>query len=184
MTGFQDERVRQWLAAIADDVISTEIGRSGLSGSDLVPADRSGAVGEDSPWGEGADAEQAVLAAHLTAMPSLQRDVLTLRVRDGLSYAQIAARLKVPQGTVHSRMARAKELIRARVDEEARGGDDSTHVAQVAHDAPPDRANVPSVDDVRREPNNPSRPSRPELGSGPLRQRPEEDEHESGFETE
>lgn len=53
--------------------------------------------------------------AILTALPGDQRAVLELGFFAGYSYAEIAARLAIPVGTVKSRMARALERIRAQL---------------------------------------------------------------------
>jgi RNA polymerase sigma-70 factor (ECF subfamily) len=42
-----------------------------------------------------------------------QREVFDLRHADGLSYREIAAAVGAPQGTVMSRLARAREKMRA-----------------------------------------------------------------------
>jgi predicted RNA polymerase sigma factor len=62
---------------------------------------------------------------HIARLPTPQREVLELRFRDALSYAEIASRLQLPLGTVHSRMARAKELIRTRVDDRSPAVDET-----------------------------------------------------------
>jgi len=51
----------------------------------------------------------------LTALPVEQRAVLELGFFAGYSYAEIAARLAIPVGTVKSRMARALERMRAQL---------------------------------------------------------------------
>ena len=48
------------------------------------------------------------LRALIAAMPPLDRQVLFLRDVDGCAYDEIAARLRVPLGTVKSRLARAR----------------------------------------------------------------------------
>jgi RNA polymerase sigma-70 factor, ECF subfamily len=53
--------------------------------------------------------------AILTELPVDQRAVLELGFFAGYSYAEIAARLAIPVGTVKSRMARALERMRAQL---------------------------------------------------------------------
>jgi RNA polymerase sigma factor (sigma-70 family) len=48
-------------------------------------------------------------------LPAAERDVLTLLVWADLSYAQIAAALGVPIGTVRSRLHRARRAVRAQL---------------------------------------------------------------------
>ena len=44
-------------------------------------------------------------------LPRAERDVLLLSYFEGLTHRQIADRLRIPVGTVHSRAARAKRLL-------------------------------------------------------------------------
>jgi RNA polymerase sigma-70 factor (ECF subfamily) len=62
------------------------------------------------------DAEQrdAVRAA-LATLPPDQREVLLLREFDGLDYQQIADALELPEGTVKSRLNRARAALRDRL---------------------------------------------------------------------
>ena len=46
-------------------------------------------------------------------LPKVQQEVLRLHLAEGLTYWEVAERLAVPLGTVHSRVARAKRRIRA-----------------------------------------------------------------------
>jgi RNA polymerase sigma-70 factor (ECF subfamily) len=55
----------------------------------------------------------AALHAALAALPEEQRAVFALREWDGLEYEEIAAVEGVPVGTVRSRLARAREALRA-----------------------------------------------------------------------
>ncbi len=61
----------------------------------------------------------AALAACLETLPEEQRACFDLRHGEEMSYAEIGAVLEIPQGTVMSRLARAREKMRACL--EARG---------------------------------------------------------------
>jgi RNA polymerase sigma-70 factor (ECF subfamily) len=52
----------------------------------------------------------------IAAMPPLQREILDLRFAHNLSYAEIAAVLGVPVGTVRSRLHNAVGLLRERLE--------------------------------------------------------------------
>jgi RNA polymerase sigma factor (sigma-70 family) len=56
------------------------------------------------------------LASILDQLPEDKRQVLLLHHSDGLTYTDIARRLNVPDGTVRSRMARARYLLRSMVE--------------------------------------------------------------------
>jgi RNA polymerase sigma-70 factor, ECF subfamily len=51
----------------------------------------------------------------VTALPVVFREVLVLREFEGLSYREIAAMIGVPQGTVMSRLARARQQLWVRL---------------------------------------------------------------------
>jgi RNA polymerase sigma-70 factor (sigma-E family) len=77
-------------------------------------------------WGDdrGAQPIDAEITEHdrmctaLLRLPTVQRAVLVLRYYADLSEAEIAALLKVPQGTVKSRASRAMARLREHLDEE------------------------------------------------------------------
>ena len=52
------------------------------------------------------------LAAALPKLPPEYREVIVLRELQGMSYAEIANTLDIPQGTVESRIHRARSLLR------------------------------------------------------------------------
>ena len=59
------------------------------------------------------DREQ--LGATMARLPEEQRQLLILRAINGLSYAEISEVLQVPEGTVKSRLARARENLRKKL---------------------------------------------------------------------
>jgi len=69
----------------------------------------------------------AFLHAELDRLPEKYRLVLTLRYLQGLSYAEIAAALDVPMGTVKTHLHRARRLLREQLRqwEELAAGDES-----------------------------------------------------------
>jgi RNA polymerase sigma-70 factor (ECF subfamily) len=56
--------------------------------------------------------ELAIVRRVLAALPDEQREVLELAVVEGLPYEQIAGRLGVPEGTVKTRVSRARARLR------------------------------------------------------------------------
>jgi RNA polymerase sigma-70 factor (ECF subfamily) len=58
------------------------------------------------------DAARDQLAAMVSTLPAVQREVLLLRFVDGLSLAEIAEALEIPLGTVKSRLHHAIEALR------------------------------------------------------------------------
>ncbi len=66
--------------------------------------------------------ESKALERLLSALPEEQRTVLWLREIEELDYAQIAAIVQVPIGTVMSRLARSRAALRARWQRETEEG--------------------------------------------------------------
>lgn len=56
--------------------------------------------------------ERGLIAGAMAKLEPEYRQALTLRAVNGLSYAEIAAVMEVPEGTVKSRIARAREKMR------------------------------------------------------------------------
>lgn len=67
--------------------------------------------GEDPEGAARRDELQAAVAAAIEDLPEELRTALTLREFDGLSYAEIAAIMACPVGTVRSRIFRARESV-------------------------------------------------------------------------
>ncbi|MEO2197538.1 MAG: sigma factor-like helix-turn-helix DNA-binding protein [bacterium] len=101
MTEKQRRELRRWLTQTAADVIDTQIGRAD-PGKILASDDDRSAT----------SLEWCSSVAHVGCLPPHQRHVFELRVRDDMRYADIAARLNLHLGTVHSRLARARARIR------------------------------------------------------------------------
>jgi RNA polymerase sigma-70 factor (ECF subfamily) len=88
---------------------------------DLTPADEaraslSVAAGEDSPFDRVSREERARrVQVALLELPFHQRTILVLREVEGLSCDAIAATLGLPEGTVKSRLSRAREALKIRL---------------------------------------------------------------------
>ncbi|MNL88489.1 ECF RNA polymerase sigma factor SigE [compost metagenome] len=59
----------------------------------------------------------AVLMSALESLPDSVREILQLAAVENLSYEEIAQTLKVPMGTVRSRLSRARSMLRQRMKE-------------------------------------------------------------------
>ncbi len=56
-----------------------------------------------------------LLERAMLELPAEDRELITLRHLDGLSYQELAERLEVPQGTIMSRLYYARKKLRARL---------------------------------------------------------------------
>src|SRR5690606_14820161 len=73
---------------------------------------------------DGADADARLIARDelrtvgrvLAALPAAQRELIELALLEGLPYEQIAHRLGVPEGTVKTRVARARARLRRGIE--------------------------------------------------------------------
>jgi RNA polymerase sigma-70 factor (ECF subfamily) len=70
------------------------------------------------PLDRGLEAEEAggAVQAALAALDPEDRAILALRELDGRSYAEIAAALEVPVGTVKSRISRARAVLKSKLE--------------------------------------------------------------------
>ena len=101
-----------WLRSIASLVIEKHIAAGSRVASD--------ALSDEGPTQAGKLRSQwAVVAPCVRFLSQRQRRVVELRFRDGMCYADIAARLGIPVGTVRSRLARARVIIEDRTREAA-----------------------------------------------------------------
>ena len=111
-----------WLFAIARNLAIDHLRwRRGISLDDvddsgLAMADRLTAGGRDA-LEQLLDFERGVmLAAAIAELPAIHREVLTLRFEEGMKLEQIAEVAAIPLSTVKSRLHRALESLRVRVE--------------------------------------------------------------------
>lgn len=101
------EKPRAYLAAVLRNRWRDQCRRDGPPSEDLDnhdPADLGGGAFEELACSE--------TWAAVQRLPPEYAQVLRLRVEVGMSYAEMAAELGVPVGTVMSRIARARERLR------------------------------------------------------------------------
>jgi RNA polymerase sigma factor (sigma-70 family) len=114
-----DAHVRSWLFGIATNLIrrhhrNEERRYRALARSGAVSAVADGdALDERVTARVSAGAVQRNLAEALRALKAGDRDVLLLVALAGLNYAEVAAALGIPPGTVGSRLNRARTAMRA-----------------------------------------------------------------------
>jgi len=115
-----DSRVSTWLFRIAKNHCLNRLKYRGRRGEgqhvELDALDRAGAEGPETPERtlERAQVNERVQAA-IAALPEEQRLVLVLRDIEDLSYEEIAAVLEQPEGTVKSRLHRARLALARRL---------------------------------------------------------------------
>ena len=114
------DRPRAWVLAIVRNTALTWLARN-RSGN-LVLTDDAEALetaAAADPGAQAPDPEEALIAAAdekaleaaITALPPRFREVVVMRDVNGLSYREISEAIGAPQGTVMSRLARARALL-------------------------------------------------------------------------
>lgn len=119
-----EARLTTWLHAVTVNVVREERRRRG---SEWRKRSRFGAlVAPLLPWqrpDEAARAEAEELGLLVAALPPRQREVVVLRVYEGLSVGETAAALAIPPGTVKSNLFKALRSLRRRLAAEGPGAD-------------------------------------------------------------
>jgi RNA polymerase sigma-70 factor, ECF subfamily len=114
-SSLRDDNARAWLFAIVRNTWYSRVSRR-------PPAAESPSDGvADQRQDEALDPEERLMQQHTVArvraaleqLPDDFREVVVLRELEGLSYKEIAAVIRVPIGTVMSRLARARERLAA-----------------------------------------------------------------------
>jgi RNA polymerase sigma-70 factor (ECF subfamily) len=126
--GFRGEAIRPWLLAIVRNVAWRALAVRRRTTNNVIPIEAAfSRAGEDEPEPMSIASDEpsaetrlieagdrALLTRALDAVSPLFREVLVLREIEDMSYADIAAVLGVPQGTVMSRLSRARAELRLR----------------------------------------------------------------------
>lgn len=114
-----DGSVRAWLFAIVHNLALDRLRRTARRGIgealEKVPEEKLA-----TPPRQETVVETRDVMNLLSALPEDQRSVLLLVAVEDLSYAEVAAILDVPQGTVMSRLSRARERLRRMMEEGTR----------------------------------------------------------------
>ncbi|WP_461001198.1 RNA polymerase sigma factor [Streptomonospora sediminis] len=110
--------VRAWLLGVARRQAHNRLRRAAPPPADLdtvpEPADRTADVEDKVLSAAGRD---AIIAA-IGRLPQTHRDVVVLALVEELPYADIAEVLRVPVGTVKSRMSKARRTLSAQLSRE------------------------------------------------------------------
>ena len=125
--GFRGTNARSWLLSIVRNA-AYSWARKNSKGSNVIPFDEEL---HTPPW------DECLLPSHLqdrinqlhealALLPAEFREILLLRDIEGWSYKELASILKIPAGTVMSRLSRARQRLRQELakaqDEELQNG--------------------------------------------------------------
>lgn len=102
--------LRAWLFTLMHNLYVNQLRERGR---DVALEELPDAIGADSPHGRMRDIEQA-----LGLLQPDQREILLMVTLEGLSYREVATVLGIPEGTVMSRLGRARERLRRVLDGE------------------------------------------------------------------
>lgn len=111
-----DSPLDKWVFAIARNAWRDELRARGRSANLFAPEEAGETVADHTGT---QPARQLELAVALAALSADQREVVALVLVEGLSYDEAAALLKVPVGTVTSRLARARTALQALLGNDA-----------------------------------------------------------------
>ncbi len=121
--GFRGDDGRAWLLAIVRNSFYTSLRRRRRAATDALPDDL--LLADVRPDPEVAllrKVEVDALRVAVERLPESFREALVLREIEGLSYREIAEVARIPIGTVMSRLARGRALVRRALTESAKGG--------------------------------------------------------------
>ena len=92
------------------------IRQAGKEAEGAVPVEK---LTEDVPDEETVDRSfvWARLWTAIDTLPLKRREILLLSKRDGLSYAEIAARMGISENTVHNQLTKAMQTLRGSADQ-------------------------------------------------------------------
>ena len=114
--GFRGEAVKPWLLAIVRNCHRDALAQKKRHAADPLDLDGEIPLAAEGPTPEGSAMEQAssrILDKAIAALPEEFREVVILRELEEMSYREIAAATGAPIGTVMSRLARGRALLKA-----------------------------------------------------------------------
>jgi RNA polymerase sigma-70 factor (ECF subfamily) len=124
------EDVKPWLMSIVRNCFLTAAGQKKHKLSVPIPDDDEIGAGDRALMANQADPEDSVIRMDeknwldgvIASLPPDFREVLVLREMEDMSYREIAQITQVPVGTVMSRLARARALLKEKCHLSAKGG--------------------------------------------------------------
>ena len=111
--------VRAWLFRI---LLNTFYGQGRKGRLTLVPLDESDRAENDRAAAAGSEAVFDVAGA-LAKLPVKQRTVLMLGAVEGFTCREMSEMLRIPMGTVMSRLSRARQAMRSHLEPATKAGD-------------------------------------------------------------
>lgn len=122
MDAVRGDDIRAWLLTIVRNCAMSAVQGTRRRREDALPGEPDGRGPHLSLIAEGPDPENAAIGADIgrkldaviAGLPEEFREVLVLREMEELSYRQIAEIAGIPIGTVMSRLARARALVKER----------------------------------------------------------------------
>ena len=115
----RDLQLRPWLWTIAANLCRNRARSLGRRPEEPLPEELPADDPRPGPEAQALEAAgAAALAAHLARLPWAQRAAVVLRHVTGLSYAEVAAALARPVGTVKADVHRGLQQLRTLVEEE------------------------------------------------------------------
>lgn len=119
---YRGPAMKPWLLAILRNVCNAEFARRGKQDVSIDDAEDKPAAEQQPLWQEAAASPEMLLLrqhdgdtirALIAALPQALREVIVLREINELSYQDIAQVAGMPVGTVMSRLARARAMLRS-----------------------------------------------------------------------
>jgi len=112
LAALRDGEARPWFLTLVRHATYDWLGRQGPRGSDDGLAEVAGDAAAEPPQCAERRGDSRALAEAIAALALPYREVIVLRELEELSYREIATIADIPIGTVMSRLARARALLR------------------------------------------------------------------------
>ncbi len=119
--GYRGDNSRAWLLRIVRNAFYDSIRRSRQEEGTAMPQEEAERVPDPAPGPDAAllrKADSEMVSRAIEGLPVAYREILVMRELEDCSYKEIADIAAVPMGTVMSRLARARELVRKQLVEE------------------------------------------------------------------